>query len=191
MSGGEQQMLAIGRALMAKPKLLLLDEPSMGLAPVLVERIYETIAEINKQGTTILLVEQNANFALEVSKRGYVLETGHGRPRRRCGRAAREPRCPEGVSGNVTLLAVIGAKALYLTFVWLGSAIVASWLSDRKGYGEKPGLAAGLLLSAVGVLIWLLWPARQDSRWKVQGPLGRGKKTVAEARAERAGGTES
>ncbi len=76
MSGGEQQMLAIGRALMAHPKLLLLDEPSMGLAPILVERIYETIAEINRQGTTILLVEQNANFALEVSKRGYVLETG-------------------------------------------------------------------------------------------------------------------
>jgi branched-chain amino acid transport system ATP-binding protein len=76
MSGGEQQMLAIGRALMASPKLLLLDEPSMGLAPVLVERIYETVAEINKQGTTILLVEQNANFALEVSKRAYVLETG-------------------------------------------------------------------------------------------------------------------
>jgi branched-chain amino acid transport system ATP-binding protein len=76
MSGGEQQMLAIGRALMAKPKLLLLDEPGMGLAPVLVERIYETITEINQQGTTILLVEQNANFALEVSKRGYVLETG-------------------------------------------------------------------------------------------------------------------
>jgi branched-chain amino acid transport system ATP-binding protein len=76
MSGGEQQMLAIGRALMGDPKLLLLDEPSMGIAPILVERIYETIAEINKQGTTILLVEQNANFALEVSKRGYVLETG-------------------------------------------------------------------------------------------------------------------
>jgi branched-chain amino acid transport system ATP-binding protein len=76
MSGGEQQMLAIGRALMAQPTLLLLDEPSMGIAPILVERIYETIAEINKQGTTILLVEQNANFALEVSSRGYVLETG-------------------------------------------------------------------------------------------------------------------
>jgi branched-chain amino acid transport system ATP-binding protein len=76
MSGGEQQMLAIGRALMAKPKLLLLDEPSMGIAPILVERIYETIAEINRQGTTILLVEQNANFALGVSKRAYVLETG-------------------------------------------------------------------------------------------------------------------
>lgn len=76
MSGGEQQMLAIGRALMARPKLLLLDEPSMGIAPILVERIYETIAEINKQGTTILLVEQNANFALGVSHRAYVLETG-------------------------------------------------------------------------------------------------------------------
>src|SRR3712207_4603430 len=77
MSGGEQQMLAIGRALMAEPKLLLLDEPSMGLAPILVERIYETVAEINQQGTTILLVEQNANFALEYSSRAYVLETGH------------------------------------------------------------------------------------------------------------------
>jgi branched-chain amino acid transport system ATP-binding protein len=76
MSGGEQQMLAIGRALMANPRLLLLDEPSMGIAPVLVERIYETIVEINRQGTTILLVEQNANYALEVSKRAYVLETG-------------------------------------------------------------------------------------------------------------------
>jgi branched-chain amino acid transport system ATP-binding protein len=76
MSGGEQQMLAIGRALMAEPKLLLLDEPGMGLAPVLVERIYETITEINRRGTTILLVEQNANFALDVSSRGYVLETG-------------------------------------------------------------------------------------------------------------------
>jgi branched-chain amino acid transport system ATP-binding protein len=76
MSGGEQQMLAIGRALMARPTLLLLDEPSMGIAPILVERIYETIAEINRQGTTILLVEQNANFALDVSSRAYVLETG-------------------------------------------------------------------------------------------------------------------
>ncbi len=76
MSGGEQQMLAIGRALMAQPKLLLLDEPSMGIAPILVERIYETIVEINRQGTTILLVEQNANYALGVSTRGYVLETG-------------------------------------------------------------------------------------------------------------------
>ncbi len=76
MSGGEQQMLAIGRALMAKPRLLLLDEPSMGIAPILVDRIYETIQEINRQGMTILLVEQNANYALGVSRRGYVLETG-------------------------------------------------------------------------------------------------------------------
>jgi branched-chain amino acid transport system ATP-binding protein len=76
MSGGEQQMLAIGRSLMGRPKLLLLDEPSMGLAPVLVERIFQVIGEINKQGTTILLVEQNANVALEIATRGYVLETG-------------------------------------------------------------------------------------------------------------------
>ncbi len=99
MSGGEQQMLAIGRAMMARPSLLLLDEPSMGIAPILVERIYETIAEINRQGTTILLVEQNANFALGVSK--------------------------------------------------------------RKGYGEKPGLASGLLLSALGLLIWVFVPRRK------------------------------
>ena len=76
MSGGEQQMLAIGRALMSRPKLLLLDEPSMGLAPVLVERIFQIVQEINKQGTTILFVEQNANVALEVATRGYVLEAG-------------------------------------------------------------------------------------------------------------------
>jgi hypothetical protein len=88
----------------------------------------------------------------------------------------------------VTVLATIGVKALYLTFAWLGSAIVASWLSQRKGYGERPGLAAGLLLSVAGVLIWLLWPARADSRWKIQGPLGRGKKTVAEVRAEQHAG---
>jgi len=76
MSGGEQQMLAIGRALMARPRLLMLDEPSMGIAPNLVERIYETIQEINRSGVAILLVEQNANYALDISARGYVLETG-------------------------------------------------------------------------------------------------------------------
>jgi branched-chain amino acid transport system ATP-binding protein len=76
MSGGEQQMLAIGRALMARPRLLMLDEPSMGIAPILVQRIYETIGEINRSGVAILLVEQNANYALDISKRGYVLETG-------------------------------------------------------------------------------------------------------------------
>ena len=76
LSGGEQQMLATGRALMSRPRLLLLDEPSMGLAPILVEAIFDTVREINSQGTTILLVEQNAQMALQIAHRGYVLETG-------------------------------------------------------------------------------------------------------------------
>ena len=76
MSGGEQQMCAIGRALMARPKLLLLDEPSLGLAPIFVERIFDIIKQINQEGTSILLVEQNALMALDAADRGYVLETG-------------------------------------------------------------------------------------------------------------------
>ena len=81
-------------------------------------------------------------------------------------------------------LAVIGEKALWLTYLWLASAIVASYLSHRKGYGEKLGLAFGLLLSLLGAVIWLVWPAKSDSRWKLQGPFGSGGKTVAELRAE-------
>jgi hypothetical protein len=87
----------------------------------------------------------------------------------------------------VTVFALIGSKALYLLYVWLASAVVCSWLSERKGYGERLGLITGLLLTAVGVLIWLVWPARPASKWKVQGPLPflrRGRdETVAEARA--------
>jgi hypothetical protein len=82
--------------------------------------------------------------------------------------------------------AAIGAKALYLLYAWLASCIAASYLSNRKGYGEKAGLGTGMVLSVVGVIIWLLWPARADSRWKLQGAFGSGGKTVAEARAERA-----
>ena len=86
MSGGEQQMCAIGRALMARPKLLLLDEPSLGLAPIFVERIFDIIKQINEQGTSILLVEQNALMALDAADRGYVLETG-----RSCSRTTQKP----------------------------------------------------------------------------------------------------
>jgi hypothetical protein len=82
------------------------------------------------------------------------------------------------------LLAVIGAAALWLMYLWLASAIVASYLSARKGYGEKLGLAFGMLLSVVGVVVWLIWPAKADSRWKLQGVFGSGGKTVAELRAE-------
>jgi hypothetical protein len=84
----------------------------------------------------------------------------------------------------MTVVALLGAKGLYLLFIWLASAIAASWLSDRKGYGERPGLATGLLLSLSGVVIWLIIPAKRDSRWKVQGIIPRrGGETVAEARA--------
>jgi hypothetical protein len=84
----------------------------------------------------------------------------------------------------VIVVALLGAKALYLLYAWLLSAIVCSYLARRKGYGERPGLAAGLLLSVIGVVIWLVWPAKPDSPWKLQGPIGRGEKTVAELRAE-------
>jgi branched-chain amino acid transport system ATP-binding protein len=92
LSGGEQQMCAIGRALMARPRLLMLDEPSMGLAPILVERIFEIIRDINAQGTTILLVEQNALMALETAHRGYVLETGRVVLEGEAGVLRRDPR---------------------------------------------------------------------------------------------------
>jgi hypothetical protein len=85
----------------------------------------------------------------------------------------------------MTPFALLGSTALWLLYAWLASAIVASYVSERKGYGSKVGLAFGLLLSAVGALIWVLVPARADSRWKLQGPFGSGGKTVAEARAER------
>ena len=84
------------------------------------------------------------------------------------------------------VIALIGSKALWLTYIWLLSAIAASWLSDRKGYGEKAGLVTGLLLSVLAVVIWLVWPPKPDSRWKLQGAFGRkgGAQSVAAARAD-------
>ena len=85
----------------------------------------------------------------------------------------------------ITVIALLGAKALWLLYAWLASATIASYLSERKGYSSSVGLATGLLLSVIGAIIWIFWPARPDSRWKLQGPFGSGGKTVAEARAER------
>lgn len=85
----------------------------------------------------------------------------------------------------ITVFAALGAKSLYLLYLWLGSAIVAQYLSERKGYGEKAGLVTGLLLSAIAVIIWLAWPPKKDSRWKLQGAFGKGDgRTVAQMRAD-------
>ena len=100
LSGGEQQMLAIGRALMAAPKILLLDEPSMGLSPILVEQIFEIVTEINKQGTTVLLVEQNALMALGVANRGYILQTGEIVLTDEAAKLARNPAVREAYLGG-------------------------------------------------------------------------------------------
>jgi branched-chain amino acid transport system ATP-binding protein len=100
LSGGEQQMLAIGRALMAAPKILLLDEPSMGLAPILVEQIFHIITEINQQGTTVLLVEQNALMALGVANRGYILQTGEIVLTDEAAKLARNPAVREAYLGG-------------------------------------------------------------------------------------------
>lgn len=99
MSGGEQQMLAIGRALMSRPRVLLLDEPSMGLAPILVEQIFEIVREINKAGTTVLLVEQNAMMALAVANRGYIVQTGEITLEDAAGKLANNPKVKEAYLG--------------------------------------------------------------------------------------------
>jgi branched-chain amino acid transport system ATP-binding protein len=99
MSGGEQQMLAIGRALMSKPRVLLLDEPSMGLAPILVEQIFEIVKEINKAGTTVLLVEQNAMMALAVANRGYIVQTGEITLEDDASKLAKNPKVREAYLG--------------------------------------------------------------------------------------------
>jgi branched-chain amino acid transport system ATP-binding protein len=102
LSGGEQQMLAMGRALMAAPKVLLMDEPSMGLSPLLVEQVFETIKEINEQGTTILLVEQNANMALEIADRAYVIQTGNIVLSDKAEHLLNDPKLKEAYLGEIT-----------------------------------------------------------------------------------------
>ena len=101
LSGGEQQMLAIGRALMSRPKLLLLDEPSMGLAPLIVQEIFKVIRQLNDQGTTILLVEQNARAALQIAKYGYVLETGSVALEGPAQELLADEKSPPGLPGQV------------------------------------------------------------------------------------------
>ncbi len=148
LSGGEQQMVAIGRALMAHPRLLLLDEPSMGLAPIFVERVFETIVEINQQGTTILLVEQNAMMALDVAARGYVLETG------RVALSDDAKRLRENEDVQKTYLGIASSRsrsarfaAMMLSIGWFRSPAV-SWptrakLASAADVAEADGTARG------------------------------------------------
>ena len=149
MSGGEQQMLAIGRALMARPTLLMLDEPSMGIAPILVQRIYETIGEINRSGVTILLVEQNANYALDDLAPRLRARDRPGRAVGRLRPAARRPRGPAGLPGHMIAIYAPDRRQGAVPAVRLAALGGASaWLAERKGYGERLGLAFGLLLTA-------------------------------------------
>ena len=166
MSGGEQQMCAIGRALMARPKLLLLDEPSMGLAPIFVEKIFEIVIEINQQGTPVLLVEQNALMALDIANRGYVLETGkvalEGPGRRAQGQRAG----PQGVPGRR-----VGQRACQAS-AWLHTDSVRQAAATRP---RSPADTGG--------------PSSTPSRWlaarDAAGHLERGRDAVRRDEAER------
>ena len=175
MSGGEQQMLAMGRALMADPTLLLLDEPSMGLAPILVDRIYETVREINQQGTTILLVEQNANYALEVSKRGYVLETGKVVLADESDGAPGEPRSPERLPGDMTMtvFALLGATALWLLYAWLavGDRRLVPVRPQGLRRAGRPRLRPAAQRRSASI-IWLIVPAEAGVAVEEGRPVG-------------------
>ena len=128
LSGGEQQMLAMGRALMSRPKLLLLDEPSMGLAPLLIKEIFNIIVDINKSGTTVLLVEQNANMALSIANRAYVLETG---PASHSLEAQKSSR-PARTSARPTLAADVFSRCIRRAAGTLGSVANVSLSRSRK-----------------------------------------------------------
>ena len=190
MSGGEQQMLAIGpRADGAARSCCCSTSRRWASRRCSSSGSTRRSRRSTSRARRSCWSSRTRTSRSSVSKRALRARDRHGRARRRVREAAREPRSAEGVPGRMTELVTRRTSApRRSTSPSPGSrsAIVASWLSDRKGYGERPGLAAGLLLSAVGVVIWLVWPAQADSRWKVQGAIPRRgqQQTVAEARAE-------
>ena len=153
LSGGEQQMVAMGRALMARPKLLCMDEPSMGLSPIYVEQVFDIIQEINRQGTTIFMVEQNANMALSIAHRAYVLQTGQvvlSGHRRGAAAESADPRGVSGrdaggVSGNRAAKG-LGSSWLYSPYIYRRQTLVSS--SPARSCTDRPRQPSSVIGSA-------------------------------------------